>query len=476
MLLKLAFKSVISRKSSIVIILFITFAVCLFCLANAVFDSTEQGVQTNYVASFTGDFIVRPKAKIQQSLFGDETPVTGELTVLDTVVPYEKIVEKLEAMPEVAGTTGQISGAAMVERSDGANRSAAYVFGVEGEKYLSLMKSIHIINGSPYVHGQRGAMLCRQMAEKLGVDVGSTIQFIVADGPNYKIRAAQVSAVYEYEIYNEIFGRFLIVDPITVRSLLGINEVFSSESYDLSEEATNLFSENNDFEDFDEALLAEEEDEPAVESLSLNSQESQNELSESTSWNYIIVRLNEGQNTKRVMKKVARVFRKNGWPVQVADWRHAAGSTALYLFWMRKIFNIGIVIVLAAGFIIVNNSLVINILDRTREIGTLRAIGAKKRFISLQCMVENLILTLTSGVLGVLAGKLGTYFINKAHIVLTNSFLIQLFGSDAITVHVGSGNVLKLFLLVLVLALLGWIYPVINALKVSPVDAIQGAK
>lgn len=483
MLLKLALKNVVSRKSSLVIILFITFAVCLFCVANAVFDSTEQGVQTNYVASFTGDFIVRPKSKFQQSLFGDETPVTGELTTLDTIVPYEKITAALEAMPEVFATSGQISGAAMVERSDGANRSPSYVFGVEGQSYLSLMKSIHILRGKPYEKGQRGAMLCKQMAEKLGVDVGSTIQFIVSDGPNYKIRAADVTAVFEYEIYNEIFGRFVIADPITVRSLLGINEVFSSDSYELNEEATNLFAENNDFSDiddlfadasdFDQALTQEEiPDEEDV--LPENSLEEA--FSESTSWNYVLVRLKEGQNTKRIMKKVSRLFRRNGWPVQVADWRHAAGSTALYLFWMRKIFNIGIIIVLAAGFIIVNNTLVINILDRTREIGTLRAIGAKKRFISLQCMTENLIMTITSGILGVIAGNVCTHFINKAHIVLHNSFLVQLFGAEAISVHVTSGNVLKLFILVLALALLGWIYPVINALKVSPVDAISGAK
>ncbi|WP_022931584.1 ABC transporter permease [Treponema bryantii] len=482
MLLKLALKNVISRRSSLVIILFITFAVSLFCLANAVFDSTEQGVQTNYVASFTGDFIIRPKSKFQQSLFGDETPVTGELTTLSTIVPYEKIIETIEAMPEVAGTTGQISGAAMAERSDGANRVPAYVFGVEGEPYLSLMKSIHLLRGKPYEHGQRGVMLCSQMAEKLGVDVGSTVQFIVSDGPNYKIRAADVTAVFEYEIYNEIFGRFVIADPITIRSLLGITEVFSSDSYNLSEEATNLFTENNDFSDFDdlfddvsdydEALIqtdSSEEEEIVTETTS-------EDLSESTSWNYLIVRLKDAKDTKRIMKKISRIFRKNGWPVQVADWRHAAGSTALYLFWMRKIFNIGIVIVLAAGFIIVNNTLVINILDRTREIGTLRAIGAKKRFISLQCMTENLILTITSGILGVLAGNIGTHFINKAHIVLHNSFLVQLFGAEAISVHVSSGNVIKLFILVLALALLGWIYPVINALKVSPVDAISGAK
>ena len=482
MLLKLALKNVVSRKSSLVIILFITFAVCLFCVANAVFDSTEQGVQTNYVASFTGDFIIRPKSKFQQSLFGDETPVTGELTMLDTIVPYENIVEALENMSEVYGTCGQISGAAMVERSDGANRSASYVFGVEGEPYLSLMKSIHIINGKPYEHGQRGVMLCSQMANKLGVDVGSTVQFIVSDGPNYKIRAATVTAVFEYEIYNEIFGRFVIADPITVRSLLGITEVFSSESYDLSEDATNLFAENNDFEDFDdlfadasdfdEALIQEE----SLETETYDAEVKTEEFSESTSWNYVIVRLKEGQNTKRQIKKVSRLFRRKGWPVQVADWRHAAGSTALYLFWMRKIFNIGIIIVLAAGFIIVNNTLVINILDRTREIGTLRAIGAKKRFISLQCMIENLILTITSGILGVIAGNICTHFINKAHIVLNNSFLVQLFGAEAITVHVTGGNVCKLFILVLALALLGWIYPVINALKVSPVDAISGAK
>ena len=485
MLLKLAFKSVVSRRSSLVIILFITFAVCLFCVANAVFDSTEQGVQTNYVASFTGDFIIRPKSKIQQSLFGDETPVTGELTVLDTIVPYEKITETLMSMPEVAGCTGQISGAAMVERSDGKNRTASFVFGVEGEQYLSLMKSIHIVRGAPYVHGERGAMLSEQTAKKLNVDVGNTIQFIVADGLNYSIRAAKVTAIFEYEIYNEIFSRFVIVDPITVRSLLGITEVYSSDSYDLSDETTNMFSENNDFSDFDDLFadasdfddaLVTEETEEENQIQNTPSENNESALSESTTWNYIIVRLKDGQNTKRAMKKVSRVFKRNGWPVQVTDWRHAAGSTALYLFWMRKIFNIGIVIVLAAGFIIVNNSLVINILDRTREIGTLRAIGAKKRFISLQCMTENLILTLTSGVLGVLTGRICVHFINKAHIMLHNSFLVQLFGSEAITVHITGGNVFKLFILVLALALLGWIYPVINALKVSPVDAIQGAK
>ena len=491
MLLKLAFKSVVSRRSSLVIILFISFAVCLFCVANAVFDSTEQGVQSNYIASFTGDFVILPQSRMQQSLFGDETPITGELTVLNTVVPYEEIKAAVEAMPEVEETTGQISGAAMVERADGANRFGAYLFGVEGDEYISLMKSITILRGEPYKHGERGgAMLCKQVADSLGVDVGDSIQFIVADGPNYKIRAATVSAVFEYDIYNDLFGRFIITDPISVRSLLGITEVYSADNYDLNEDAVNLFAENNEFSDFDD-LFADVSDfdqaltsgsfiEEIPDELSEIKEDSNitpfGEITESTTWNYLIVRLREGENTKAAMKKVTKLFKKNGWPVKVIDWRHAAGSTAVYLLLIRNILNIGIIVILFAGFIIVNNSLVVNILDRTREIGTLRAIGAKKRFISLQCMVENFILTLTSGLLGVIAGNIVSFCITKAHIVLHNSLLVQLFGSDAISIHVTGGNVFKLFILVIVLALLGWIYPVINALKVTPIDAIQGAK
>ena len=85
-------------------------------------------------------------------------------------------------------------------------------------------------------------------------------------------------------------------------------------------------------------------------------------------------------------------------------------------------------------------------------------------------------LTLASGLFGVIAGEICVHFINKAHIVLSNTFLIQLFGSDAIYIYITGANVIKLFILVIALALLGWIYPVINALKVSPVDAISGAK
>ena len=481
MIFKLACKNVFSRKSSFVIILFVSFAVSLFCIANAVFDSTEEGVQATYVSSFTGDLIIRPSGNLQLSLFGDETPITGELTQLGRVLPYKELTDYIKGQKEVQALLGQVSGMAAMEY--GGVRTGTYLFGVNGDEYVKAMPSIKILEGQPYTAGQKGLMLCSNAVQKLGASLGQTIQFIVTDGPYVRIRAAPLTAIFEYEVYNSIFDRFAIADSETVRSLLDISDSASEEELNIDEENTTLLEQDIDF-DFD-SLFEDAQDAEAVwddfEDLASDPVEAAPEPEDkafvsSTSWNFLIVRLDPKANADRVIKKLNRHFKKNKWPVQATDWRHAAGSTCLYLYWMRIIFNIGITIVLAAGFIIVNNTLVINVLDRTQEIGTMRAIGTKKRFISLQCMIETFIMTLTSGVIGVLLGSWACRLITKANIILHNTFLVQLFGGEALNIYVTGGNVLKLFLLVILLGIIGWIYPVITAVKVSPVVAMQGGR
>ena len=480
MILKLAYKNVISRRSSLVIILFVSFAVCLFCVANAVFDSTEQGVQTNYVSSFTGDLIIRPSGSFQLSLFGDETPITGELTELDCLIPYKELTDYIRAQNKVTAVVGQVSGMAAIEY--GSNRYATYVFGVNGDEYVNAMSSIHIVEGQPYTAGQKGVMLCTQAAQKLGVKIGNTVQFVVTDGPYVRIRAAPLTAIFEYEIHTDIFDRFAIADSDTVRSLLDMSDTSSAEEIYIDQENTSLLDLDMDIDSlFDDAgdtdAIFDElwADEQTLQEASVTLTEEQTYVP-STSWNFLIVRLENGTNAKKIIKKFNRKFKKNKWPVQAVDWRHAAGSTALYLYWMRIIFNIGITIVLFAGFIIVNNTLIINVLDRSQEIGTMRAIGTKKRYISLECMAETFMMTLTSGVIGVLAGIWCCHLLTKANIVFHNTFLIQLFGGDALNIFVTGGNIAKMFLLVIMLGIIGWIYPVINAVKVSPVTAMQGAR
>src|SRR5258708_19700866 len=58
------------------------------------------------------------------------------------------------------------------------------------------------------------------------------------------------------------------------------------------------------------------------------------------------------------------------------------------------------------------NIMLATVTERTREIGVRRALGAKRRDIALQFLVETVVLSSAGGVLGVLLGFLLSYLVN----------------------------------------------------------------
>lgn len=475
MLFKLAFKNILSRRSSAVIILFMSFAAVLLVVSNALFDSTEKGIQNSFTESFTGDFIIRPVSKVPLSLFGDETPITGELTEIETLVPYESILEFLSSNPLVSDFVPQVSGVAMLE--NGTARKNMSLFGVQGDIYLDMMKGANLIEGRAYTFDEKGMLVSDKVATELGITVGKTVQFTIADGTSFRIRAVPVTGIISYESPNSIFERFVLVNPDTVRDIMDIADSYAYDDTSFDETSINLLDESLNFDDLfssagdvdaifedsslmDTSVSIEEEIVPAV----------------NTAWNYLVCKVQDGADTKQIIKKLNKEFKAREWLVEAVNWRHAAGSTALYLYWMRMIFNIGILIIMAAGFIVVNNTLVVSVLDRTREIGTMRALGASSLFVSLQCMIETVSMALVAGLIGCFIGSLVALGLTSMEIIFTNSFLIQLFGEGALVVGVSWGNVVEILFLMLCLGILGWVYPVITALKVQPIEAIQGVR
>lgn len=498
--LRLALKNVISRKSSLVIILFISFAIALLFVSNAVFDGTDHGLERTFINSFTGNIVLRPKVDFPLSLFGDETPVTGKLSEIPTLVPYAKIKEAALDVEGVRAIVPQITGYAAVNVND--KRVPISLFGVPGEQYTTLMSSIKIVEGRVFKDGEAGLLLNTDALARINktagvkLGIGSDIQLLNGDGVSFSIRSVPLLGIYTYDSQNPTLSGIALISPQTLRDLIGMQDF--SDSVEIDESQINLIEEDSsiddlfgDSQDFDgeEAIdgpvlaggasaagVGAASGDGAGDASSEDSGASGENVAlqaESSVWSYLICMTDASANEGKIIKQLNKVFKENEWAVQAVNWRDAAGGSVYISFYLRIIFNIGIVLILLTGFIVVNNTLTVSSISRIGETGTIRALGAKRGFVIREFLCETSLLTITSGIIGCLLGCLFTFMLQKAHIGISNTYLAQLFGGKTLTAAITASNSIQNLALSVVLAVVGCVYPVRVALRATPVEAMR---
>jgi putative ABC transport system permease protein len=117
---------------------------------------------------------------------------------------------------------------------------------------------------------------------------------------------------------------------------------------------------------------------------------------------------------------------------------------------------------LAVGGIGIMNIMLTTVSERTHEIGLRKAIGAKRRDILLQFLVESMVLSFVGGLIGVALGWGAARLMGQ----------IQFSGST-ITPVVGMDSVLLATLFSMAVGLFFGIYPATRAARLQPVDALR---
>lgn len=113
---------------------------------------------------------------------------------------------------------------------------------------------------------------------------------------------------------------------------------------------------------------------------------------------------------------------------------------------------------LVVGGIGIMNIMLVTVTERTKEIGLLKAIGAKRKDILTQFLIESIVLTLTGGLIGIIVGEALAYLIS---LILNLPFIFQM-SSVALAVGVST-----------VVGIVFGLYPAQRAAKLSPIDALR---
>ena len=165
-----------------------------------------------------------------------------------------------------------------------------------------------------------------------------------------------------------------------------------------------------------------------------------------------------------------RLQEKLGFPFQVMDWmqmnKNLFSALKLEKFAM---FVILVLIVLVASFNIISN-LIMNVIEKSREIAILKAIGATNRGIMTVFMLQGLFIGLIGTVIGITGGLLTGYVLNTYELIKLPADVYYL---SHLPVKMQLSDFLTVSISAIVISFLATLYPAWQAAKLNPVEPLR---
>lgn len=193
----------------------------------------------------------------------------------------------------------------------------------------------------------------------------------------------------------------------------------------------------------------------------------------SETWHYILARVESERLIGATIADLNAFFADNGIDAQAGNWEVAAGPFATTADVIRTVFNVAIIVIGIVAIIIMMNTLVISVMERTSEIGTMRALGAQKSFVRRMFTYEILVITTVFGAIGIALALAIIGILHLIGIPATNTFLTVLFAGPELKPVASMVSIVGGLLIVCAIGLVAHIYPVSVALRIQPIRAIQ---
>lgn len=327
----------------------------------------------------------------------------------------EEIQNKVSKIPNVTGVSRRISIQSMAASAETA--SGVLISGIFPEDEINVTNiSSKLIDGK-YFEGisRNPVVIGKKLAEKLNVRVRSKIIITIQDMDN-----------------NITSGAFRIAG------------IYSTNN--------NMFDESNIFVRFSDIQKLTGFPENAAHEIAIN--------------------INDNENLAGILTSVKDI---TGNKLDVKTWKELSPEMNYLTEAMDMYMYIFIIIILMALLFGIINTMLMVVMERTKEIGMLMAIGMNKGKVFSMIVLESVLLSLTGGIVGIIIGAVSSKY-GETHPIDLSMWAqgYEQLGYDAFVYTKLDPNMLiNVTVLVIITGVIAAIYPAYKALKNDPADALR---
>ena len=473
------------RAKSLIVGTIILIGTFVLVVGNSLMDSAAAGIRRSFIDNFTGHLVLAGVTDAPVSLFGVRTTdfLNSRTPRLDG---YERLLQAVAEHPDVAAWSPQASDSATLNLAgeDGTSlgESFSQLWGIEPARYREAFPdAAELIAGSFLEPDQVGVVLSEEIATDLGESAGRAVRpgdrvlLTATTQAGIKVREVPVTGIFRFRNALPQLDFVSFVDITTLRTLTGMTVSAPAEQILTDEQAAQLGAVDED-DLFGAAAaggsLVQDVEAGTGAPVLLDLGEREQTVVDSGAWHFLLLKLHRPGTAARVTEDLERVIGEADLNAQVLGWVAAAAPVSQLSDGFKIVFNVVIIVIAVVAVIIIMNTLVISVTERISEIGTMRAIGARKGFVRSMIGSETVTLAFVFGGAGVVLALVLLLILGATGIRASNLFLRILFGGEVLRPVISLGSVAFSLLMVAAIGVLSSLYPLAVALRISPRQAM----